>query len=95
MVRPLKETRTGIARELEEVQDIRWAEWQGMPEFRHKWLEDPYASLTVHFMDEAELQEFAKLVDQPLTKKTPSIWFKPDPDVEVSGKAHYITKEER
>ena len=57
-----------------ELLDPLWKkEWQGMPEFVQ---EDtpPYARIIVRFQSEADLQEFAKLIGQRLTRKTKSLW---------------------
>jgi hypothetical protein len=48
-------------------------EWQDMPEFVQN-KKEPYAKIIVRFDNEADLQEFAKLINQKLTKKTKSIW---------------------
>lgn len=52
--------------------------WQGMPEF-HQVKQEPYAKITFRFENEKDLQEFAELIGQKLTKKTKSSWhpFKP------------------
>jgi len=52
----------------------RWERhWQGMPEYisEHK---DPWKSILVHFKDENDLKDFAKLIDQKITLKTKFIW---------------------
>jgi hypothetical protein len=50
------------------------AEWEGMPEF-----DQPDASgwktLTVHFENEDDYQEFIKRLDLPLTEKTRMTWY--------------------
>jgi len=48
-------------------------EWVGMPEFVQE-KQTPYSMITVRFDSEKDLQEFAKLIGQPLTNKTKSIW---------------------
>jgi len=48
-------------------------EWQGMPEFVQE-KKKAYAQIIVRFDSEESLQEFAKLIDQKLTRKTKSIW---------------------
>jgi len=51
-----------------------WAEhWQGMPEYKHEDLQ-PYQSVIVHFRNQQDRIDFAKLVNQSLTAKTKSIW---------------------
>lgn len=49
-------------------------EWTGMPAFESENL-DPAYSLKVNFASLEDLMEFAKLVDQKITEKTPSIWY--------------------
>ncbi len=53
-------------------------EWDGMPEFEH---EDKTAFKTIqlHLQDEAALADFSKLINQPLTEKTRTVWFPPAP----------------
>ena len=71
---------------IEEIQGImEWTpvdkekEWQGMPEFNQKDL-SAWKSITVHFKNLDDLDEFAKLIKQPLTEKTRAIWY---PKVEI------------
>lgn len=47
--------------------------WQGMPEFDQHDL-SAFCSLTVNFACEADLQDFAALIEQKLTNKTRSVW---------------------
>lgn len=47
--------------------------WDGMPAFTQD-KQEPYAKMTVRFNSEQDLQEFASLIGQKLTKKTKSIW---------------------
>lgn len=49
------------------------AEWAEMPEFIQE-KQRPYAQIVIRFDSEDALQEFAKLINQKLTKKTKSIW---------------------
>lgn len=48
-------------------------EWKDMPEFIQDKKES-YAKIIVRFESEEDLQEFAKIIGQKLTKKTKSIW---------------------
>ncbi len=48
-------------------------EWKDMPEFIQD-KKEPYAKIIVRFENEEDLQEFAKIIGQKLTKKTKSIW---------------------
>lgn len=47
--------------------------WQGMPEFVQE-KQEPYSKIIFRFANEADLQEFAELIDQKLTSKTKSSW---------------------
>lgn len=49
-------------------------EWKGMPEFVQE-KQEPYAKIIFRFNSEEELQEFAELIGQKLTKKTKSAWY--------------------
>ena len=49
-------------------------EWVDMPEFIQK-KQTCYAQIIFRFDNEKNLQEFAKLIGQKLTKKTKSCWY--------------------
>jgi hypothetical protein len=49
-------------------------EWLDMPEFIQE-KQEPYAKIIIRFDNEIDLNDFSKLIDQPLNKKTKSIWF--------------------
>jgi hypothetical protein len=49
-------------------------EWLDMPEFIQE-KQEPYAKIIIRFDNEKDLNDFSKLIDQPLNKKTKSIWF--------------------
>jgi ParB-like chromosome segregation protein Spo0J len=57
-------------------------EWEGMPEFEQN-AQKSYRALVVHFPDQASVDRFAALLNQPIPPKAPSIWFphKPREDV--------------
>lgn len=58
-----------------EEQSPEWKkEWKGMPEFVQE-KKEPYAKIVFRFDSEEDLQEFAKLIGQKLTKKTKSAWY--------------------
>lgn len=48
-------------------------EWKNMPEFIQN-KRKPYAQIIFRFESENDLQDFAKLINQKLTKKTKSAW---------------------
>lgn len=55
--------------------DESWrAEWMGMPEFIQGKSEKPYAQVIFRFANEKDLQDFAKIINQKLTRKTKSAW---------------------
>ena len=49
-------------------------EWQGMPEFKNEDLTS-YRKIIVHFRNDEDVEEFAKLIGQNITSKLPSVWF--------------------
>ena len=49
-------------------------EWQGMPEFIQPDA-GPYKQVLVSFADPEAMHKFAKLIGQPLTKQTASVWY--------------------
>jgi len=51
-------------------------EWHDMPEFIQEDKE-PIKQLIVSFNNFEDYKRFAKLINQPLTRKTQSIWFPP------------------
>jgi hypothetical protein len=53
--------------------DLCKREWKGMPEFV-QGKQKPYAQIIFRFGSEEDLQEFAKLIGQKLTKRTKSAW---------------------
>lgn len=58
-----------------ENKDNDWEkEWQDMPEFIQSETDKPYAQIIFRFENEKDLQDFAKLIGQKLTKKTKSAW---------------------
>lgn len=48
-------------------------EWFDMPEFVQQ-KQEPYSKIIIRFETEDDLNDFAKLINQKLTKKTKSIW---------------------
>jgi hypothetical protein len=50
--------------------------WKGMPEYKcEAKFKKEYASVIVHCKTEADFDEFKKLIDQPITKKTKSVYY--------------------
>jgi predicted RNA binding protein with dsRBD fold (UPF0201 family) len=58
------------------------AEWQGMPEFGNEDLR-PMQSIHVHFKNAEDVQTFARLIGQPLTDRTVSVWYPPVPKLDM------------
>jgi hypothetical protein len=57
-----------------EVDEKEWKKlWKGMPEFEQEE-NSTYKTLYVHFRNEDDYKEFAKLIGQNLSEKTKSIW---------------------
>lgn len=65
------------------------AEWAGMPEFNQQD-KTSWRSLIVHFKDAAALEAFSKLIGQPLTEKTRSVWH-PAAEIETYADKAYVT----
>jgi len=49
-------------------------EWKGMPEFNQED-KTAYQSIHVHFLNQKDVDSFAKLIKQNITEKTRSIWY--------------------
>jgi hypothetical protein len=49
-------------------------EWKNMPEFIQE-KQEPYSKIIIRFETKENLEQFSKLINQKLTKKTKSIWF--------------------
>jgi len=58
---------------IEKYNDV-FEEWKDMPEFMQEDL-TPYHAINIRFRNSQDMEEFAKLVDQKVTKKTKTIWF--------------------
>jgi hypothetical protein len=53
----------------------KWQEhWEDMPEFIQEDLTSK-RKIIVHFRNEEDVQKFAKLINQRITPKLPSLWF--------------------
>jgi hypothetical protein len=58
------------------------AEWSGMPEFESE-NQKPYRTILVHFENDADVDDFAKLVGQQILPKTKYLWV-PRQEIKVS-----------
>lgn len=47
--------------------------WKEMPDFEQEY-KGPYKTVYVHFRNQEDYEEFAKLIGQNLTEKTKAIW---------------------
>jgi len=56
--------------------DFRLAdlEWKGMPEYEQEDIQS-WKQIVVHFDSQAALDSFAKLVDQPIGRRTRFMWY--------------------
>jgi hypothetical protein len=70
-----------------------WEEhWKGMPEFVQKQIE-PFKTVYVHFENRADMESFARLINQQLTLNTKSIWY-PEAEINDFSKIKYISEYE-
>jgi hypothetical protein len=68
-----------------------WEEhWQDMPEYESKDLTS-FSCIIVHFSNLEDLKCFAKLINQPISSKTQSIWF-PQAKIRSFKNKCYVTK---
>lgn len=63
------------------------AEWVGMPECENEDISG-WGSVKINFAKREDMEAFSKLVGQPLTEKTKSIWFPKAEIVSVTDKAY-------
>jgi len=50
------------------------AMWQGMPEFEQEEA-GAFKSIRLHFQNQNDIDDFAELIDQPITEKTKYVWY--------------------
>tara|TARA_R100000808_G_C2122807_1_gene133710 strand:+ start:317 stop:952 length:636 start_codon:yes stop_codon:yes gene_type:complete len=72
---PLNDLLTELAGKPPEIPDPdSWEDhWKGMPEFEQDDL-SPYRSLNIHFRNQEDMDDFAKIMNQQITDKTKSMW---------------------
>ncbi|MFN5418037.1 MAG: hypothetical protein ACK5B9_13340 [Flavobacteriia bacterium] len=58
----------------DELEDLYEKEWKGMPEF-NMTPEVPIFTLKLSFKTEKDIEEFAKLINQKVTKTRENYWF--------------------
>ena len=75
VVEAKSQTLASIMGEEEIVDDQEeWKQhWKDMPEFVNEE-NQPYKMIRVRFRTEEDYKEFSKMIDQPLSPKTKSIW---------------------
>lgn len=66
-------------------------EWKDMPEFIQE-NKQPIKQLIVSFKNFDDYKEFSKLIEQPLTPKTQSVWF-PKAEIETYANKVYTDDE--
>jgi hypothetical protein len=71
---------------LPEVDD-NLAEYVGMPEYNNE-NQLGVRHIVVHFKTEDAVQEFAKLVGQPITEQTRFLWHPREPEADLHGKVY-------
>lgn len=66
--------------------------WKDMPEFHQEDLTS-HRKIIIHFRNDEDVEEFAKLIDQKITPKQKSTWY---PYLAPRRYAHllYVTEEE-
>jgi predicted transport protein len=73
----------------EKREDMDYDElWEGMPEYDNEDI-TPYRTLYVHFRNEKDAQDFAKLIGQKLTQDTKTIYH-PVQIKEIFKDKHYV-----
>lgn len=65
-------------------------EWKDMPEFIQED-KSPIKQLIVSFKNYNDYKDFSKLINQPLTPKTQSVWY-PQVDIDRYMDKRYINK---
>jgi ParB-like chromosome segregation protein Spo0J len=67
--------------------DDNLAEYVGMPEYNNE-NQLGVRHIVVHFKTEDAVQEFAKLVGQPITEQTRFLWHPREPEADLHGKVY-------
>jgi hypothetical protein len=62
--------------------------WKGMPEYKSEDLM-PFKTIYVHFRNRADMEKFAKVMEQTLTLDTQSIWY-PELEIQDLLKKKYV-----
>jgi hypothetical protein len=67
-------------------------EWVNMPEFNMQDLE-PVKQVIISFKTWEDMKSFAKLIEQPLTAKTQSVWY-PKAEIDRAYDKIYTSRDE-
>lgn len=62
--------------------------WKEMPEFVQKDAM-PHRTLFVHFENDADVEKFSQLIEQPITSKAKFVWF-PQAEIGVVVNKRYV-----
>ena len=68
------------------VDDIM-GEWETMPDYNQDD-KTPQSTIYVHFMNDNDRQEFAKLINQQITDKPKTLWYPPQEMMDTKNKAY-------
>ena len=71
------------------VKQNQYDEWLGMPSYFSEDLTG-WKSLLVHFANPADMEAFARLLDQSITPKTKSIWYPPAEVNKITDKRYVV-----
>ena len=69
--------------------DVAQSEWQDMPEFENG--QPSFHKIIVHFDSDEMIEQFSKLLQQPITQKTRYIWF-PEKERQDLESKRYISE---
>ena len=70
----------------EVVEDIIKKEWVGMPTFNQD-ADDAFQTIIVRFRNQADVDEFSRITNHPITPKTQRMWF---PKLEVGLDSFFV-----
>lgn len=68
------------------VTDIM-GEWETMPDYNQDD-KTPQSTIYVHFMNDNDREDFAKLINQNITQKTKTLWYPPQETMDTKNKAY-------
>ena len=62
-------------------------EWDNMPDFSQED-KTPDSTIYVHFENDSDRQDFAKLIGQSITEKTKTLWYPQQEQMDTKNKAY-------